>query len=822
MLKIYLTFFYYYFMRRHFIFMLLVLLLINFGIGENLKLNSELKNGIEINFGGDLSSSYSNVTSIKPELPNIGEYVEKNLTSFGSDGTEEYTGEMVIDEIDEKFYMLNITLVNVAIGDDDKDGLGQGAGDIFVEGYANGNYTRYPESGEEFQLNSNENVDVSIQLVDSIAYNYEIIFEVRDADTLDEDDSLGFVEYNAISMKNQSFSLETDTSEAILTFEVSLYNLTEITAKQILDGNRPYLYVEDETSKTELPNDLVGRVIIGEDNGINAMVLQYFFYWNNEYSPDGGLYSFNLHKNDFEAFYVYYDLNNFSEPYRYVFNNYIYSNIPGFPNENLLILEKGANETENEYVNTINEDLQLLLGVNTKQIVKMLPMSEIKDWEYDSLLNRRKDVSISTLMGAKSVELTIDTSYHTFDLGPGGNEYGFNYNKTSALNDSRIKSWYSIIEDTFDNGTKNWSYFGIDVPEVGPFTFDVTQVFSVPFVLTGYKTVSQDTTAIERAKNSFLNVSQSLEIFINYNFPSTLDVTYENYVSPGTKSIAKFEYITSEKLEISIDFEYELRANLSFWLVQTSFNQSFLGSFDFDVDTGLISSVAEKLGLDSFELDDQELGSYVDLTNLRFYPQLFGEILEGSLELDLWNVIENMIGIFYPGASVILNVIDFFIDKFVLSLDFSVSGVVSVPISTSDSNIMLNTTELVFDPDNLIQYVELSIGDNIEEDFVFIIGDISYGLNFKIEWVLRCGLESPINNFVSGFDWVIGVYPSLTENLIETEGESFPVSISTETRDTPTNLDTSNSWSGIIFTIIVVGVASAIIDRIRNRIKGKK
>ena len=441
--------------------MLLVLLLINFGIGENLKLNSELKNGIEINFGGDLSSSYSNVTSIKPELPNIGEYVEKNLTSFGSDGTEEYTGEMVIDEINEQFYMLNITLVNVAIGDDDKDGLGQGAGDIFVEGYANGNYTRYPESGEEFQLNSNENVNVSIQLVDSIAYNYEIIFEVRDADTLDEDDSLGFVEYNPISMKNQSFSLETDTSEAILTFEVSLYNLTEITAKQILDGNRPYLYVEDETSKTELPNDLVGRVIIGEDNGINAMVLQYFFYWNNEYSPDGGLYSFNLHKNDFEAFYVYYDLNNFSEPYRYVFNNYIYSNIPGFPNENLLILEKGANETENEYVNTINEDLQLLLGVNTKQIVKMLPMSEIKDWEYDSLLNRRKDVSISTLMGAKSVELTIDTSYHTFDLGPGGNEYGFNYNKTSALNDSRIKSWYSIIEDTFDNGTKNWSYIAL-------------------------------------------------------------------------------------------------------------------------------------------------------------------------------------------------------------------------------------------------------------------------------------------------------------------------------------------------------------------------
>ncbi len=219
------------------------------------------------------------------------------------------------------------------------------------------------------------------------------------------------------------------------------------------------MYVDDETSNTELPDDLVGRIVIGNDNGVNAMVLQYFFYWNGEYSPDGGNFSYYLHQNDFEAFYVYYDLDDFDEPYRIVFNNYIYKNISDFPGKKLLILEKGGIEGVQEYNNNITDELQFILGQDTIQTVNIMPMSEIYNWEYDTLLNKRKDVSMTSAMGAKTVELNVDTSYHTFDLGPGGEKYGFNYTEVSSLNDTRIKSWYSIIEDTINNGSKYWSFF---------------------------------------------------------------------------------------------------------------------------------------------------------------------------------------------------------------------------------------------------------------------------------------------------------------------------------------------------------------------------
>ena len=411
-------------------------------------------------------------------------------------------------------------------------------------------------------------------------------------------------------------------------------------------------------------------------------------------------------------------------------------------------------------------------------------MTVLNNWEYNTLLNQRQNVKITSAMGATTVHLTVDTSYHTFDLGPGGQEYGYNYSHTSALNSSRIKDWYSIIKDTFGNGTHVWSYFGIDVPVVGPFTFDVRKVFSAPYVITGYSSVSKNTAAIERAKNSYLNLTQILSITVGFNFPSQLDISYNDAMTAGTTSVATITYVPSDKMEIYAKFNYTVKANLSFWLVQATYAQNFSNTITLDIDTKQVSSLADLLGLNSYTLKDQSLNSYLTLTGLAFYPKLFGTILEGSLQLDVWHILDTLLAPSFPVAGALLKAIGFIVDGLVISLDFSVSGVVTLPISTSSNAVSLNTSEITFSEDKLVNFVEITSTAGAS-DFDLVVGNISYGLNFNIEWVLSLSFKSPISAFIGGFDWSLGVFPNYTKKLLDVPGGSMSISIVSETTTPP-------------------------------------
>ena len=180
---------------------------------------------------------------------------------------------------------------------------------------------------------------------------------------------------------------------------------------------------------------------------------------------------------------IFLDKSDISTPYRIVFNGYQYTELPGFPNENLVIFEKGVTEEKLQFSNIIGDDLSLLLGATANQSANYYPLSAMENWGYDLLFS--KDVRIGSSLGLTTFELTVDTSYHTFDFGPGGAEYGFNY-LIEELSSTQIRDWYKIMDETFINGTHEWSYFGIDVPVTGPFTFDVTQVFNAPFIISGY------------------------------------------------------------------------------------------------------------------------------------------------------------------------------------------------------------------------------------------------------------------------------------------------------------------------------------------------
>ncbi len=63
------------------------------------------------------------------------------------------------------------------------------------------------------------------------------------------------------------------------------------------------------------------------------------------------------------------------------------------------------------------------------------------------------------------------------------------------------------------------AFFGIDVPNVAPFTFDVKQVFNAPYVIKGFDTLKKASLdQLNRAKNSMLNITQLLEIKVKLQF----------------------------------------------------------------------------------------------------------------------------------------------------------------------------------------------------------------------------------------------------------------------------------------------------------------
>ncbi|OLS27444.1 MAG: hypothetical protein HeimC2_11070, partial [Candidatus Heimdallarchaeota archaeon LC_2] len=360
------------------IILIITLLIVSSG-SVSAQVNETETQTIDINFGKSTEKEFSIETSVKPTLPDIGGYSTTNLTNFPVTGSIVYNHTDVVSEINEPFYLIKVTLLSILVIND-HDTIG--AGDIFIEGGVNGNKTRYPDVGSEWQWNNNDNFTINLLLLETKARMINITLEVRDSDPGSPDDPLGKVSYSQLNPINETLDLLTDIGDARIYFNITALEVgNTITAGELLDGYKPFLYIDDETDATEMPDSVVGRVISGNDGGTSALVLQYYFYWATENSPDGGLYTFELHQNDFEVLLIYLDTANLDQPYRVVFNNWQYSNLGEFPAENTLILEKNAATSSQTYVNDISDDLQVLLGATTETSANTIGYDSVHTWE---------------------------------------------------------------------------------------------------------------------------------------------------------------------------------------------------------------------------------------------------------------------------------------------------------------------------------------------------------------------------------------------------------------------------------------------------------
>jgi len=731
---------------------------------------------IDTNFSNGTSTSFVINETIAPEFPSVGDYVTNNITNFDVPNASTYVGTDIVDGTGLSFYDITLTLEQIHVIND-HDGIASGAGDIYIYMILNDVGGQFDNSGSTFSMNDGETQVVSFSIQNTYTTALRLYIEVID-DDLGVADSLGYYSLEVTPMNVTSTTVSTDIGDAEVTFSVdSLLVQTDITAEELLDGYKPYLHIDDETSNTEMPDYVAGRVVKGFDGSMAAYVLQYFYYWDSEFAPDG-IGGFETHRNDFEAIYIYLSASNIYQPYRLVFNNFFYLDVATaeFPSEDILILSEGASPNTLTFNNEISSDLQSLLGVTTEQTADIRPLSDANDWTYAWPLST--DSRRISPYGFIGYDFTVETSFHTFDLGPGGTEYGYAYT-INSLDDALLRDWYSIQEDTFINGTKIWSAIGIDVPIIAPFTFDVKQVFNAPYIISGYSNVVEAAGEMTKARNSRFSFYQEITVGMDYSFPGQLSITHPTQMRPGETSTIEIEFIPSNNLELTIWYEYQMNTSLTFWYAQTDYDYSNDGSITFDIDLAQIEAFLDFINFEGYSSGERTLiDNYLSVEGFTLNPTLLGDIFVGEIQLNLWTILNQLLSALFPPIAPILTIIGFFIDTMALSIMPTMSARVHSNINSADTGVTLNQTDLIFTEGSMKQTVSITIDEGVSADTVnSVIGDLVYSFDAYVDWYFKLSFKSPVSLIIPDIEYHLGTYPYYTAELSRSSGTSFDIGI---------------------------------------------
>jgi len=265
-------------------------------------------------------------TTFQTDEFNGSEFLDA-LNDFNQTGINVYTGSDVIPGSSGaipgtgslSYLTINLTESYIYADHDIGDG------EIYFKIWMNGNYTRYPTTGE---ISASDGDTLYLDLVgfEGWTWNNTVLIEVWESDFPDQDDFLGQALYSTGDPKNETVELRTKIGaidgDANVTVQFNVTNTkTFFTADELLWGYQPYLYIDDETSGTEEPDGIFGRVCIGNDPVMakTLWALQYFFYWDIETYGTSPL-EVQLHKYDYEEFLLYLDPTDITKPVRIVYD----------------------------------------------------------------------------------------------------------------------------------------------------------------------------------------------------------------------------------------------------------------------------------------------------------------------------------------------------------------------------------------------------------------------------------------------------------------------------------------------------------------------
>jgi len=584
----------------------------------------------------------------------------------------------------------------------------------------------------------------------------------------DDAGSTDLIGYGSIQVLMQTFSYSVNkTFRQIINFSGDVFMGVIVTLswagpRNALDACKqylPYLWIDIDITVPEPDIDVVyARLLRGYDSSVakTTYCIQVIYYWTIERNFDGSI----LHYFDYEPMMIYVDPTVSWLPYRIAFDNGFYWN--GDPNgDNIwwnchdyrLYEELGyTGHVAGTYAQSIDITAAVLpfLGPTASMIyqIKSYQASFYASWDikgYDSAWVNSVGIIVPVL--------TLETFYHTFDMGKstGGHVYGIPDGADTWMTDTIIKSWYGNLQLTYSGGTHATS--GNPTPWYQPFHWDILNPFNFPLVTT-YDTLVNNIAAYNNAKASKTFWVQTVASFnCTFTIPISYTLAVPKTISPGTACWINGTLAvdaTNTVLRVDYRIGFVLHVNLSWY--KKDFDFTLKGYFLIDTN-GLKVNFAGMTftwaGITkTFEND------YLSVT-MALTPKIFGTLVEATVEFSVFSFLNT----YFPQYSV-FKILKEVIGEIVYSADIKLVGGIQGSIKANDAPIatFLFNSEAATSTSFSAKYTPSS------SSLAISIGDIAYNLGFTVDHSIRLDFSKWLAFFIGSSDktWNIGTYPDIS------------------------------------------------------------
>ncbi len=760
-------------------------------------------------------------TKVEAQDFNGSEFIDA-LDTFNESSVDVYLGSTILPgvSISQNYVQVNITEVFILNA---MENALQGDGEIYFEFWSSAGYMRYPSSGE-IAAGDSDTIVMNEVIFEGWLHNLSVRVEVWESD-VDTNDYLGHVIYNQTNaIANDTVVINTSEGHAEVNITVtSVGTKTEVTANELIDGYKPYLFIDDETSGTEEPDGVYGRVCRGFDQETSSdlWALQYFFYWDIE-TYGTSFTEVQLHTYDYEEVLIFLD-----DTYRPVRIVYDQAQNPVYPDHEFIIYEHNPTQ-----IGSFSEDisfvdnLQPFLGTNLTIDYTVYNMST-----FNNL--------VPSVLGGETAQLTIDTFYHAFDKGVGSNETGFAYT-VQDLTDSILKDWYTHLNESLNGASHNIPIISYTTPEISPFTFDPTNPFKKPYIINAWSNVMDDLEAFSKAQTQDFTISASMNLTVTLAVDAELTIQYPSAVEPGEEYTITYALeMFDDTLILSTDYAMDLNVSTDFWFLGGEFTLIHEGSFEIDIPLGTINGVLDSAGVSPQSFVDRIVDDvnevltsyYLEVESFTLSPQLLGPVVDTSVRLHFWDIAKDFIPAIvsslappiYPAINTVFRVLDLLISHIDLQAHFVLETMVSSDVTLSDSSLgHLSQNSIEFNESSAEVPITLTIDDTPStSDFQMTLSNLANGVNFYTDWNFDAGLEAPFNYFIDDFTVNIGRYPSyemhLPSGLIQANVTTIPINLSIEgiptttTSQIPTTTTTTTTTQAgpgglLLESVLILGV----------------
>ena len=135
-------------------------------------------------------------------------------------------------------------------------------------------------------------------------------------------------------------------------------------------------------------------------------------------------------------------------------------------------------------------------------------------------------------------------------------------------------------------------------------------------------------------------------------------------------------------------------------------------------------------------------------------------------------------------AQLIFLILDFLIYGMFKTAVFSLDTYVEGNISTDSNSASTSISDLVFTEDSMTIPVDLDFtGVPSETTVEFIISELNYVISFTASWYFVILFKIPFVPLLIGLIWYLGTNPSLSSDLLYSNGGSFSIDVGDNTSE---------------------------------------